>query len=353
MSHVSNDIRRAVRTGLTKTDRSVVRLSLVVPCFNEEHSISVFLKEVVPVLLRIADTYEIVFIDDGSLDGTLGALYAAALTTEGIRVLSLSRNFGKEAALSAGLQVASGNVVVPIDVDLQDPPEVMERFIEQWKDGADVVIGVRSDRTTDSFGKRFFAQKFYGVFNSISDVKIPVNGGDYRLMDRRVIDVINAMPERSRFMKGLFNWAGFEIRQVEFVRVSRRVGDGKWGSWRLWNFALDGIFSFSTAPLRVWTYFGFVVALVALVYMFFLLLRTLVYGVDLPGYASVAVLLLFSLALNLLSIGIIGEYIGRIFTEVKNRPLFIVAGDSGEQGMASGNVGFEGLKSGEHIDGST
>jgi glycosyltransferase involved in cell wall biosynthesis len=308
-------------------------ISLVVPCYNEQDSIDVFLDRALPVLTRVSHSFEIIFVDDGSTDTTVERIAERQSQLTNIRLLSLSRNFGKEAALTAGLDHAQGDVVVPIDVDLQDPPELIEDFVERWVDGADIVVGVRKDRTSDSFGKRFFARNFYRVYNSISDLPIPADAGDFRLMDRRVVEAVKRIPERQRFMKGILHWVGFRSDYVEFTREARVVGQGKWASWRLWNFALDGMFSFSTVPLRVWTYFGAMVATVAFIYMLFLVFRTLILGIDVAGYASLAVLVLFSISFNMVGIGILGEYVGRIFVEVKGRPIYLIATDTGETGV--------------------
>ncbi len=312
-------------------------LSLVVPCFNEEASAPAFFDRVVPVLRREVAAFEIICVDDGSRDDTARVLQEQGRDTPELRVISLSRNFGKEAALTAGLELARGDVVVPMDMDLQDPPEIIGEFISRWREGADVVIGVRADRLADSFSKRFMARNFYRVFNSLSELPIPQDAGDYRLMDRRVVDALLRLPERQRFMKGLMHWVGFRRAYVPFHREPRSAGVGKWRSWRLWNFALDGIMSFSTMPLRIWTYLGTLVGAASLVYMLYLIVRTVAYGVDVPGYASLAVLVLFSIAFNMISIGILGEYIGRIFLEVKGRPLYVVSSDSGETALGGGD----------------
>ncbi|WP_300039445.1 glycosyltransferase family 2 protein [uncultured Roseobacter sp.] len=309
--------------------RDAPRVSLVVPCYNEEDSLSHFFDVVVPILEEVSYGFEIVCVDDGSVDDTLPRLIALRENHPQLRVVSLSRNFGKEAALSAGLEVTRGDAVIPIDVDLQDPPELIRDFVQRWRNGADVVVGVRADRSSDSAAKRLFAVNFYRVFNAMSELPIPSRAGDYRLMDRRVVEQIKKMPERQRFTKGIFHWVGFRQEYVEFTRAPRHSGSGKWGSWKLWNFALDGIFSFSTAPLRIWTYVGGAMALIAFLYAVYLVVRTLIFGIDVPGYASVAALLLISIALNLISVGLLGEYVGRIYMEVKGRPLYIVALDTG------------------------
>lgn len=305
-------------------------LSVVVPMYNEAEAIEGFFTRLVPVLAQAAPHFEIVCVNDGSSDATLAALQVAQATWPSIKIVNLTRNFGKEAALTAGLDFCSGDAVVPIDADLQDPPEVITDFVNRWREGADVVVGVRSDRSADTIVKRVTAQWFYALFNRFSDTPIPCDAGDFRLMDRQVVEVLQRLPERTRFMKGLFAWVGFRTEEVNYVREARRAGKGKWKAWALWNFALEGIFSFSTTPLKIWMYFGVLVASLSIGYMLFLILRTLIIGIDVPGYTSLAVLILFSLGLNLVNMGIIGEYIGRIYTEVKGRPIYVVAPPFGQ-----------------------
>jgi glycosyltransferase involved in cell wall biosynthesis len=241
-----------------------------------------------------------------------------------VRALSLSRNFGKEAALSAAIEHARGAAVIPMDVDLQDPPEVIPAMVAKWREGYEVVYGVRLDRCSDSLAKRLTADLYYRAHNRLSNDKIPSHAGDFRLLDRIVVDVIRSMPERNRFMKGLFAWAGFRSTFVEYRRQPRTSGRSKFNYWKLWTLAVDGITSASTAPLRVWSYLGGIVALAAMAYAGFIILQTLAFGIQVPGYASLMVALLFLGGLQLLSLGILGEYVGRIFIEAKGRPLYIV-----------------------------
>lgn len=299
-------------------------LSLVVPVFNEEDSVSIFVDTTRQILTKLQLDFEMVFIDDGSQDNTLSCLIELAKTDKRIRTVSLSRNFGKEIALTAGIDHAWGDVLIPMDVDLQDPPEIISQFIDRWQKGYDVVYGVRTDRKYDTATKRASAAWFYRFFNRLSDIAIPENAGDFRLIDRRVADVLRQMPERNRFMKGLFAWAGFRSIGVPYERPPRQTGNTKWNHWQLWNFALDGLFSFSTLPLRVWTYLGAIVAFLSFGYGCFIVIRTSILGVDLPGYASLLTTVLFLGGIQLLSVGIIGEYIGRLFVEVKRRPIYIV-----------------------------
>ena len=314
-----------------------VALSIIVPVKDEEEAIAPFVERVRAVILALDDpaaqSWEILFVDDGSHDSTMAAIRTARATEPRVHALSLSRNFGKEAALSAGLDHARGEAVVPIDVDLQDPPEVIGAMIAKWREGFEIVYGVRSNRESDTLPKRLTADLYYRAHNWLSQDKIPEHAGDFRLLDRKVVDVIRSMPERNRFMKGLFAWAGFRQASVTYRREERRVGSTKFNYWKLWTFALDGITSASTVPLRIWSYLGGIVALFALGYAIFIVIRTLLFGTNVPGYASMIVAVLFLGGLQLLSLGILGEYVGRILIEAKHRPLYIVrerlgAGDS-------------------------
>jgi glycosyltransferase involved in cell wall biosynthesis len=299
-------------------------ISIVVPCYNEEDVIDIFLEKIFYILQKLGRSYEIVFVNDGSGDGTLALLQKKSQEFDEIRVLNLSRNFGKEAALTAGIDATNGEVVVPIDVDLQDPPELILEFVEKYEEGYDVVIGKRVDRTTDTPAKRISAELFYKMHNKISDIEIPHNVGDYRLMSRRVVNELKNLPETQRFMKGIFAWLGFKTAVVEYKRDSRVAGETSFNGWKLWNFALDGITSFSTAPLKVWLYVGMFLAFLSFLYGSFIVLKTLLFGIDSPGYASMITVVLFLGGIQLMGIGILGEYIGRIYLESKNRPIYIV-----------------------------
>ena len=301
-------------------------LSLVIPVFDEEDSIDLFIDTVVPMLERDRLRYELVFVNDGSQDDTLSRLIARSATDRHIRIVNLSRNFGKEAALTAGIEHARGDVLIPMDIDLQDPPDLIGPFIERWREGYDIVYGVRTARRTDTTAKRMSAGWFYWAFNAMSPVRIPPNVGDFRLVDRRAAEVLRQLPERNRFMKGLFAWVGFNSIGVPYERPERAAGTTKFNYWRLWNFALDGVVSFSTAPLRAWFYVGLVIAAIAIFYAIFIVTRVLILGIDTPGYASLLIAVLLMGAIQLLSLGIIGEYLGRLFLEVKGRPIYIVEG---------------------------
>jgi glycosyltransferase involved in cell wall biosynthesis len=305
--------------------RPAVELSLVVPFYNEEEAIQLFFERIVPVMNALGRPYEIVCVNDGSRDRTFAMLAAASLRYPGIvRVIDLSRNFGKEAALTAAIDHAVGRAVIPIDADLQDPPEVIAELVARWDEGNDVVLAIRADRSSDTWLKRKTAEWFYRCIGRISDVEIPANAGDFRLMDRRVVDAMQLLPERARFMKGMFAWVGFKTATVTYTRAPRSAGTTKLRFWRLWNFALEGIVSFSSLPLRIWSYLGFAIALAAAIYTLVVVVKTLVFGVDVPGYASIIVLLLVSSGLNMIGLGILGEYVARIFVEVKNRPVYLV-----------------------------
>ena len=301
-------------------------LSIVVPVKDEEESIFAFVERVSPILDRICrgESWEILFVDDGSSDATLAVIAAANQREPRTRALSLSRNFGKEAALSAGLDHARGAAVIPMDVDMQDPPEVLPEMVAKWRDGHEMVFGVRRSRAEDSFTKRVTAGLFYRAHNMVSADKIPENAGDFRLMDRKVVDVIRAMPERNRFMKGLFAWAGFRQASVEYDRAERETGTTKYNYWKLWTLALDGITSASTVPLRIWSYVGALVALFAIGFASWLAIDTMIFGNPVPGYASLMTSVLFLGGIQLISLGVLGEYVGRILTETKQRPLYVV-----------------------------
>jgi glycosyltransferase involved in cell wall biosynthesis len=280
----------------------------------------------VPVLEGIGEPFEIIFVDDGSRDGTLGMLAAAASQDPRIKVVSLARNFGKDLALSAGLAHARGDAVIPIDCDLQHPPELIPQFVAKWREGFEMVVGVRSKRDEEAWLRRTLSRAYYRVLRSMTSVEIPPNAGDFRLLDRKILDVVNQLPERHRFMKGIFAWPGFKVASIEFqANVRANETRSTWSFFRLWRFALDGLFSFSTAPLKLWTYIGLASAGGAFLYLFITLIQKLFWGIAAPGYASLLVVLLFFNGLLMISNGIQGEYIARIFEEVKGRPLYVVA----------------------------
>lgn len=300
------------------------KLSIVCPLRDEEESIAVFFDRLLPVLVALGEPFEIVCVNDGSRDATLARLLVVQQQEPRVRVLDLSRNFGKEAALTCGIDHALGAAVIPIDADLQDPPELIPEMVQIWRQGFDVVLAQRMDRVADHFLKRKTAEWFYRVHNAISEDAIPPNVGDFRLMDRRVVEALKALPERRRFMKGLFVWVGFRQAVIPYRRADRQAGVSKFSGWRLWNFALEGITSFSTVPLRIWTYLGLFIALLSFVYGAFIIGRVLFFGRDMPGYASLITVVLFLGGVQLIGLGVLGEYLGRIYSETKGRPIYIV-----------------------------
>ena len=311
------------------TLNEAVEISIVVPMFNESEGLDAFFREVIPVLSGITGRFEILCVDDGSTDDTYARAFAMHARDSRIRVVRLSRNFGKENALSAGLDMAVGAAVIPMDADLQDPPEVIPQLVAKWREGFEVVLARRISRDGEGFVKRATAGVFYKVLSKISPTDIPQNVGDFRLMDRRVVDALGQLQERSRFMKGIFAWLGFRQATVEYSRAPRAGTEPKqtWG--RLFALALDGIISFSALPLKIWTYFGLFVAAGAACYAVFIIIHTFTSGNSLPGYPSLIVVILFMNGLLLTGIGVIGEYLARVFVEVKRRPIYLVASHAG------------------------
>lgn len=299
-------------------------ISLVIPVYNESESVYIFMKALSPILEHEQYDFEIIFINDGSTDNTLQDLCVIKSKNNTVKIIDLSRNFGKELAMAAGFEAATGVAVIPMDVDLQDPPELICDFLRQWERGYDVVVGVRTSRNEDTLLKRKTAALFYRIFRKMCDDRLIANAGYYRLMDRKVVDALNSLPERVRFTKGLYAWLGFSQSCVEYSRPARIAGKSSWKIWNLWNFAIDGFTSFSTFPLRVWSYFGIIVSFFGFFYALFIFAKTLLFGIDVPGYASLMVVVLVLGGLVLTSLGILGEYIGRIFIEVKGRPLYII-----------------------------
>lgn len=299
-------------------------LSVVVPMYNEADNVGEFYAQVKLVLERTGETWEIICINDGSRDTTLAQLVALHQSDLRVKVINFSRNFGKEIALTAGIDYAIGQAVIPIDADLQDPPELIPELVVQWRAGYDVVNATRRTRQGEGWLKRVTARMFYQVLGQMADVQIPHNTGDFRLLSRPVVNALKRLPERTRFMKGLFAWVGFKQATVFYDRHARFAGKTKWNYWRLWNFAIDGITSFSSIPLKVSSYLGLFIALMAFIYALFLVVRTAIYGIDLPGYASLMVVVLFLGGIQLITLGVIGEYLGRVYAETKGRPLYIV-----------------------------
>jgi glycosyltransferase involved in cell wall biosynthesis len=315
---------------------SPVEISVVVPLYCEASNIDHLFKRLETVLNELGMAYEIVCVDDGSSDSTVEGLKAQRQRNPRIKIVALSRNFGKELALTAGIDYACGAAVVPIDADLQDPPELIRELVAKWQEGYDVVYAKRRSRSGESWLKRATANSFYRVMERMSKVPIPRDTGDFRLLDRRVVEVLKRLPERTRFMKGLFAWVGYRQAEVMYDREPRYSGETKWNYWRLWNFAIDGIASFSLAPLRIWSYVGIVFAVLSFLYGSFLLLRTLLLGIDVPGYASLMVAILFLGGVQMVSLGVLGEYLGRVYEEVKGRPLYLVRDTYGVSAKIAG-----------------
>ncbi|WP_226570971.1 glycosyltransferase family 2 protein [Mangrovibacter yixingensis] len=301
-----------------------MKISLVVPVYNEEDAIPLFYQSVRGSKELKEYDVEIVFINDGSKDATESIINTLALTDPQVKSLSFTRNFGKEPALFAGLDNATGQAIIPIDVDLQDPINVIPELINKWLNGADVVLAKRADRSTDGRLKRKTAEWFYRIHNKISNPKIEENVGDFRLMSRDIVDHIKMLPERNLFMKGILSWVGGNIDVVEYVRAERVAGKSKFNGWKLWNLALEGITSFSTVPLRVWSYMGLLIAFLSLCYGIYIIVDTLIWGNSVHGYPSLLVSILFLGGVQLIGIGVLGEYIGRIYVEVKERPRYII-----------------------------
>lgn len=304
-------------------------LSVIIPVYNERKALQAFFDAALPIIeqvsrRRLDGSFEILFIDDGSADGTGDLLLERGRTDPRIKLVRFSRNFGKEAALAAGFRYCAGDIVIPMDVDLQDPPHLIDRMVEGWLDGADVVNCVRVSREHDSWSKRLTARLFYSFYNWLADPPIKPNTGDFRLLDRDVVDALNRLPEGSRFTKGLYSWVGYSSVDVTYERPPRSGGETKWSYSSLAELALDGIISASTKPLRVWSYIGALFGLIAIAYGAFVTVRTLIFGNEVAGYPSVIVAVLFMGGLNLMSLGILGEYIGRISQQVRARPLYVV-----------------------------
>jgi polyisoprenyl-phosphate glycosyltransferase len=320
--------------GFDKQETSTMKsprpeLSVVIPVFNEGENIPVLLARLLPVLAGVTPHYEVLFIDDGSSDDTLARVRDAARVEPRIRAMSFSRNFGKEVALAAGIDHASGDAVVLIDADLQHPPETIATFVAKWREGYDMVYGQRTDREADGPLRRWLTMKFYALFNHFGETPLPDGAGDYRLMDRKVVDALRKFGERARFTKGLYAWVGFRSIGVPFTMEDRLHGTSKWGYGKLTRFAFDGLSSFSTLPLKLATYVGVFISLFAFGYALVTALKTFILGADVPGFPTIVVSVMFFSGIQLIFLGVIGEYVGRIFAEVKRRPLYIVAEEVG------------------------
>ncbi len=303
---------------------SVVELSLVVPMYNESESLEHFFSKVIPQLQAVTEAFEIICVNDGSGDNTWALLNEYAARDPRIKLINLSRNFGKELALTAGLDHSAGLAVIPIDADLQDPPELIPAMVEKWREGYHMVLAQRVDRSSDSPAKRWSSALFYSLLERLSDVPVPKQVGDFRLIDRAAVEYLHLYRERSRFMKGLFASLGFRQTTLTYTRPERAAGDTKWGYVRLFQLALEGIISFTSLPLKIWSYIGLSIAGFAFCYGIYLIGKTLLLGIDVPGYASLMVVMLFMSGITLTCLGVFGEYLSRIFIEVKRRPLYIV-----------------------------
>jgi polyisoprenyl-phosphate glycosyltransferase len=302
-------------------------LSIILPFHNEIDGIHRLFQRLYPVVGKLGASCEIICIDDGSTDATFNALSHERELDQRVKIIRMARNFGKEAALSCGLKIAKGRAAITMDSDLQHPPETIFDLVKKWHEGAELVYAIRRDRIAekDRSLRGLFSRAFYVVFRKIAEIQIPEGAGDYCLLDRKVIDAVNALPERNRFMKGLVSWVGFRHAEVQFEVGQRVSGMTHWNFFRLLRFAFDGLSAFSTLPLRIWTWSGAIVSVIAIGYGIYLALRTLLYGVDVPGYASMMVGILFLGGLQLLSLGVIGEYLARVVVEVKSRPLYFIA----------------------------
>ncbi|AEI89284.1 MAG: Glycosyltransferase involved in cell wall bisynthesis [Candidatus Midichloria mitochondrii] len=300
------------------------KISIIVPVHNEEEAIEPFIDNILTVLNKLTDNFEIIFINDGSSDQTLKKIITQRERLPQIKAIDLSRNFGKEAAITAGLDYASGEAVVPIDVDLQDPPTLLEGMVQKWQEGFDIVFAKRVKRNKDSFFKKKTATAFYWLWNKVADTQIPVNVGDYRLLDKKVVLVLRQIREKNRFMKGIFAWVGFKSSVIEFERPERFSSTTSFNFIKLYKLALDGILAFTSAPLKIWMYIGFIISISSFFTIIYLITRTVIHGVDVPGYASIMITVLFMGGINLFSLGIMGQYLARIYDEVKNRPIYLI-----------------------------
>lgn len=303
-------------------------LTVIVPVFNEERNIPAIVERLHAVLSGCVSSHELLFVDDGSRDGSREVLRGLALADSRVRFLAFSRNFGKEIAIAAGIEAAAGDAAVIIDADLQHPPETIPLFVAKWREDFDMVYGIRTDRETDGRLYTRLARRFYRTFEQMGEMPLPEGAGDFRLISRRIMDALKAMPERARFSKGLFAWVGFPQASVEYKVAPRLHGSTKWNYGKLLRFALDGLTSFSTVPLKLATFAGLTISMLAFLYAIVQAVRTLVFGTDVPGFPTLVVAVMFFSGIQLVFLGVLGEYIGRIYDEVKQRPLYLLAEDS-------------------------
>ena len=299
-------------------------LSIIVCMYNEEQVIDIFFDTLLPVLGEIGEHFEVICVNDGSKDGTFASLIERNNADPRIKIIDFSRNFGKEIAMTAGLDYAAGEAIIFIDADLQDPPELIPEFVQKWKEGYEIVYGIRSQRKRDTVLKRMTASLFYRLFNRLGEISLPVNAGDFRLLSKKAADSLKGLRERRRFMKGLFAWVGYEQIGIPYERSSRAAGTTKWNYWKLFNFAIEGLAAYSSVPLRLWTYVGFGSFLFSCMFILYMVYTYFFIGGNLPGFYLTIVSILFFGGLQMMTLGIIGEYISRIYDEVKGRPLYIV-----------------------------
>jgi polyisoprenyl-phosphate glycosyltransferase len=318
------DVLSPIASSIPRVDSGRFSLSVVVPVYNENAVLSEFHRRLGAVMESLSPRVEIIYVDDGSRDGSGELLAKLHAEDARVAVIELSRNFGKEIAMTAGLDHAGGDAVIVIDSDLQDPPELISEMVRAWQEGADVVLMRRASRAQESWFKKATANAFYRVIGRLSEIDIPENVGDFRLLSRRAVVAFRKLPERSRFMKGMFAWIGFPSRELVYDRDGRFAGETKWNYWDLWNFALEGITSFSAAPLKIASYVGFVTALIAFGFGVYFIAKTVLFGDPVRGFPTLVVVVLFLGGLQLMALGIIGEYIARMFIEVKQRPLYLV-----------------------------
>ncbi len=309
---------------LVRDMKSGPLLSVIVPAYNEASVLEAFHRRLSAVLAGLPMRAEVIYVNDGSTDRTLEVIRSLRMNEPAIGIVDLSRNFGKEIAMAAGIDYAHGDAVVLIDADLQDPPELIPEMVQHWENGHDGVYAVRLSREGEGWLKKVTAHFFYRLINRVSRIPIPEDTGDFRLLSRRAVDSLKRLREQHRFTKGLFSWIGYRQKAVHYHRDPRLAGQTKWNYWRLWNFALEGITSFTTAPLRIATYLGLLTALSAFLYAGIVIYKTLAFGDPVRGYPSLMVVILFLGGIQLIGIGIIGEYLGRVFDETKTRPLYFV-----------------------------
>ena len=311
-----------VSNKLTPRDRRPELLSIVCPAYNESQNILAFHRDVLAAMLGMGQKFELIFVNDGSSDATLAEMHQLSDKHPYVTIIDLSRNYGKEIAITAGLDHACGDAVLIMDTDLQHPPHVIAPMLERWCEGYDVVYGVRRSRDDESFLRRATANAFYGLINRVADVPVPANAGDFRLLSSKARDAVIQLREQHRFMKGVFAWVGFPTASVPFDVAPRHAGKTKWNYWKLWNFSIEGLTANTLAPLKVATYLGLFVAGLSFLYGFIVIGKAVLFGDPAPGFPTLAALVLFLGGVQLIVLGVIGEYLGRIFNETKNRPLY-------------------------------